>query len=703
MDIQTYISQHTGFSTKSIINTIKLLEEGATIPFISRYRKELTGNLNEVEIADIQKNAQVFANILQRKAHILKTIAEQNKLDDDLRTSIEQSYNLTDLEDLFLPYKSSRKTKADTARENGLEPLAKMIMAQNSEDVEGMAKRFRSEHIKTNAEAISGAMDIVMQWINENTSTRNRLRQVFNRSAVLTSKLGKNENEKYQNYKDWAEPLKKCSSHRFLAMYRADKEGALKIHALPEEDEALRMMERYYIKGRGASSEIVRKAMVDAYRKLLRPSLENELLQQAKEKADKQAIQVFQENLRQLLMAPPLGAQRTLGIDPGYRTGCKVVALDQHGHLLANSTIYPHKPKEEKKIAYKRIASMVEQYQIDAIAIGNGTAGRETEFFIKKIKFNRPVRVFVVSEDGASIYSASKIGRAEFPDYDVTVRGAVSIARRLMDPLSELVKIEPKSLGVGQYQHEVNQKQLQESLNFVVESVVNAIGVNLNTASPYLLQYVSGLNLNTAQKIVDYRTQNGAFLQREDLLKVSGIGEKTYEQAIGFLRIPKAKNPLDNSRVHPEHYPIVEQMAKGLQVKKEELIGNEALISKIDIEQYITPNTGIYTLNDIVSELKKKGLDPRKATKVLEFDEHIRTINDLKEGMVLPGIVTNITNFGAFVDVGIKENGLIHISEMADEFVDNPNEHVKLHQHLKVRVASVDAERKRIQLSLKGI
>jgi uncharacterized protein len=705
MNIQNYISNLLNISTTQVANTLSLFEEGGTIPFISRYRKERTGNLDEVAIADIQKHRDAFVNIEKRKESILSNIEEQGALSESLKSKIESSYDLIELEDLYLPYKSKRKIKATVAKENGLEPLAKMIMSQNNGDVIATAERFVRKDVKDAKSAISGAIDIISEWINENLSTRNHLRRQFERQAILSTKQGKEEDEggKYKDYYDWAEPLYKCSSHRFLAIYRGNKEGVLKMHALPEEDRVLDGMNQYYVKNNNEASGVVEDAVKNAYRKLLRPSLENERIQEAKGKADKQAIQVFKENLRQLLMTPPLGAHRTMGIDPGYRTGCKVVALDEKGDLLNNTTIYPHKPQEESKVAAKRITSLVEQYQIDTIAIGNGTASRETEFFIKRLKFNRPVRVFVVSEDGASIYSASKVGREEFPEYDVTVRGAVSIGRRLMDPLSELVKIDPQSLGVGQYQHEVDQKELKESLDFVVESVVNLIGVNLNTASRYLLQYVAGLNMGTAEKIVKYREEHGLFSQRKDLLKVPGIGPKAFEQAAGFLRIPKAKNPLDNSRVHPEQYKLVESMAKALKVSLEDLIGNEPLINQIKPEDFVNDKIGLLSINDILQELKKKGLDPRKATKVLEFDPNIRKIDDLKEGMILPGIVTNITNFGAFVDIGIKENGLIHVSQMANTFVDNPHEYVKLHQHLLVKIASVDAERKRIQLSLKDL
>lgn len=705
MTLIEFIYKQLNIPSKQIENTVELLDQGATIPFISRYRKERTGNLDEVQVADIKKQKETFVEIEKRKETILKSIEEQGQLTDELKKKIQNSYDSTELEDIYLPYKTKRKTKGMMAKEKGLEPLAKMIVSQNTSDIYGAAKRFLNKDIKAIEEAINGAIDIISEWINENIIIRNSLRQLFNRDAQLLVKAGKttDNGDKYKAFFDWSESLNKCPSHRFLAIYRGDKEGILKMHALPDEDFAIQNIERRMVKSKNESGALVAQSVKNAYKKLLRPSLENERINEAKKKADQQAIQVFSQNLRQLLMAPPLGGHRTLAIDPGFRTGCKVVCLDEKGDLLTNTTIYPHKPQEESSMSAKRITSLVEQYAIDAISIGNGTAGRETEFFIKRLAFNRPVRVFVVSEDGASIYSASKVGREEFPDYDITVRGAVSIGRRLMDPLSELVKIDPKSLGVGQYQHEVDQKELKEQLDFVVESVVNQIGVNLNTASQYLLQYVSGLNMNTAEKIVKYRSENGLFENRKQLMSVPGLGPKAFEQAAGFLKIPKAKNPLDNSRVHPERYTLVEKMAKDLETNLVDLIGNETLIQNIDANNYISDEVGLPTIQDILKELSKKRLDPRKATKVLEFDPSIRKIEDLHEGMILPGIVTNVTNFGAFVDIGIKENGLIHVSQMANKFVDNPHEYVKLHQHLHVKVDSVDVERKRIQLSLKNI
>lgn len=705
MNIIEYISQHLNISSKQVTATNKLLDEGATIPFISRYRKENTGDLDEVQIADIKKQKETFLEIEKRKESILKNIEEQGQLSDELKQKIQISYDSTELEDIYLPYKTKKKTKGQLAKEQGLEPLAKMIMAQNNTDIYSSAERFRKGDIKDSEQAIDGAMNIISEWINESINIRNFLRRLFSKNAQLTVKKGKTtvNADKYKDYFDWSEALERCPSHRFLAIYRGDKEGVLKMHALPEEDYAIESIQKRLVKSNNESGDLVSQSSKNAYKKMLRPSLENERIQIAKQKADTQSIRVFSENLRQLLLAPPLGGQRILAIDPGYKSGCKVVCLDEKGDLLTNTNIYPHKPQEDQKTAAKRISSLVEQYKIDAISIGNGTASRETEFFIKRLSFNRPVRVFMVSEDGASIYSASKVGREEFPEFDVTVRGAVSIGRRLMDPLSELVKIDPKSLGVGQYQHEVDQKELKDKLDFVVESVVNQIGVNLNTASKYLFQYVSGLNLGNAEKIVKYRSENGAFKNRKELLKVPGIGPKAYEQAAGFLRIPKAKNPLDNSRVHPERYKLVEKMAKDIKTSVDELIGNEALIKQIKPENYISSEVGLPTLQDILKELSKKGLDPRKVTKILEFNPDIRKISDLEIGMVLPGIVTNVTNFGAFVDVGIKENGLIHVSEMANEFVDDPNKYVKLHQHLEVKITALDVERKRIGLSLKDL
>ena len=701
--LNSYITQALNLREQQVNNVLQLFEEGATIPFISRYRKERTQNLDEVEILNIQKKQEEYLNIEKRKKTILSSIAEQNKLSDNLEDKINNTFSLSDLEDIYLPYKQKRKTKGLIAKEKGLEPLAKIIMSQNTNSISPIAKKFLSSQIETIDQAIEGASDIIAEWINENIFIRNTLRRLFQKEAILTTKLSKKENDKYQDYINWSEPLNKVPSHRFLAIYRADKEGILKLHALPEEEKALNSINKKILRNNLNLVEELTNASKNAYKRLLRPSIETELINQAKKKADQEAINVFSENLRQLLLSAPLGNKRILAIDPGFRTGCKVVCLDEKGDLQNNTTIYPHKPQEERKIAAKRIVSLAEQYKIEAIAIGNGTAGRETEHFIRNLRFNQEIKIFIVSEDGASIYSASTVGRKEFPEYDVTVRGAVSIGRRLMDPLAELVKIDPKSLGIGQYQHEVDQSELKENLDFVVSSVVNQVGVNLNTASEYLLQYVSGLGFSSAQKIVAYRKENGLFNSRKELLKVSGIGAKAFEQAAGFLRIPNAENPLDDSAVHPEAYAVVEQMAKKLGFVVKDLIANESLINKIDLQNYVTEEIGLLSLEDIIKELKKKGVDPRKSVKVLEFDKSLRTIEDVKEGMIVPGIVTNITNFGAFVDIGIKENGLIHISQMANEYVSNPQKYVKLHQHLQVRIFSVDIARKRIQLSLQNI
>jgi uncharacterized protein len=611
-----------------------------------------------------------------------------------------------ELEDIYLPYKPKRRTKATIARERGLEPLAKIVMKQFERDPESRAQSFLNEDVQTSEDALAGARDIIAEWVSENEKARNIVRRAFEKEATITSKVikGKEEEaEKYRDYFDWNEPLKKCPSHRLLAMRRGEKEGFLRVSVKPDETRPLENLSRFFVKGQNESSSHVQMAVKDSYKRLIEPSIETEFSQLSKEKADEDAIGVFAENLRQLLLAPPLGQKRTLAIDPGYRTGCKVVCLDEQGNLLHNENIYPHKPQEEKKLAAKKITSMVEMYQIDAIAIGNGTAGRETEAFIKRLRYNRDIRVYVVNEDGASVYSASSVARKEFPQYDVTVRGAVSIGRRLMDPLAELVKIDPKSIGVGQYQHDVDQRKLKNSLDSVVELSVNAVGVNLNTASQHLLNYISGLGPQLAQNIVDYRKENGLFASRDELKKVPRMGPKAYEQAAGFLRIPDGKNPLDNSAVHPESYPIVKKMASDLKRNISDLIQNEELVAQIDLQKYVTAETGLPTLNDIKNELLKPGRDPRKPIKVFEFADGIFSIEDLREGMELPGIVNNITKFGAFVDVGVKQSGLIHISEMADRFVSDPNEIVKLQQHIKVRVKEVDVTRKRIQLSLKGV
>ena len=690
-------------SAKQIINTIHLLQDGATIPFISRYRKEMTGELDEVQIGAIKDQHDKLLEIEKRKETILKTIDEQEKLTPELKSRIDGCWNATELEDIYLPYKPKRRTRAEIARENGLEALAKMIMKQNADNLDYLAKPYVKDKIQTIDEALNGASDIIAKWINESEKARNVIRRIFTYEAVITSKIIKGKEEeaqKYRDYFDMSEKLSKCSSHRLLAMRRGESEGFLKVNISPDEDKCIDKLADIFVRSDNASGDLVYNVVNDSYKRLLKPSIENEFAAESKLKADAEAIRVFAENLRQLLLAPPLGEKKVLGIDPGFRTGCKVVCLDAQGNLLHNETIYPHPPQGEHAKASRSIQKMVEAYNIQAIAIGNGTAGRETEHFIQNIRYDRNVQVFVVSENGASIYSASKIARDEFPDYDVTVRGAVSIGRRLIDPLAELVKIDPKSIGVGQYQHDVDQILLKKSLDQTVENAVNRVGVNLNTASKHLLTYISGLGPQLAQNIVDYRAEKGAFNNRSQLLKVPKMGNKTFEQCAGFLRIPDGENPLDNSAVHPESYRIVEKMAKDLKTDIEKLIKNKELIQKIDLKSYVTTDIGLPTLTDILLELEKPGRDPRSSVKVFEFDPNIKKIEDLISGMELPGIVTNITNFGAFIDIGIKENGLVHISQMADRYISNPAEVVSLHQHVKVRVLEVDMVRKRVQLKL---
>ncbi|MFZ4724251.1 MAG: Tex family protein, partial [Paludibacter sp.] len=673
------------------------------IPFISRYRKEMTEGLDEVQLGDLKEQYEKLCELAKRKLSVLKSIEEQDKLTDELKSRIDNCWNIIELEDIYLPYKPKRRTKAEIAREKGLEPLAKMLMTQQSNDVERLAIQFVNEKVENVEDALSGARDIIAEWVNESETARNAVRSIFAREAVISSKLIKGKDEeaqKYRDYFDMNEKLARCSSHRLLAMRRGETEGFLRVNISPDDEHCLERLERIFIKGKTNSSLQVIVAVNDAYKRLLKPSIENEFASESKQKADVEAIRVFAENLRQLLLAPPLGQKRVLGIDPGFRTGCKIVCLDAQGHLLHNETIYPHAPQHETSQAMRKVQKMVEAYNIQAIAIGNGTAGRETEQFIQNTRFDREVQVFVVSENGASIYSASKIARDEFPDYDVTVRGAVSIGRRLMDPLAELVKIDPKSIGVGQYQHDVDQLQLKKALDQTVENAVNKVGVNLNTASKHLLTYISGLGPQLAQNIVDFRTENGAFKNRKQLMKVPKMGSKTYEQCAGFLRIPESEYPLDNSAVHPESYGIVEAMAKDLKTSILELIQNKELKKSIDLQKYKTENVGLPTLNDIILELDKPGRDPRSGIKVFEFDPNVKSIGDLRIDMELPGIVTNITNFGAFVDVGIKENGLIHISQMSDKYISNPAEVVSVHQHVKVRVIEVDINRKRVQLKL---
>lgn len=697
------ISEHLHLQHKQVSNTIRLIDEGSTIPFISRYRKEMTDGLDEVAIADIKDQYEKLTELEKRKTAILKSIQEQEKLTPELEKRIENCWNMTELEDIYLPYKPKRRTRAEIAREKGLEGLAKMLMKQQSNDIESLVNRFLNDKVSDTEEALAGARDIIAEWINENETARNAVRQLFSREAVISSRVikGKEEDaQKYRDYFDTDEKLSKCSSHRLLAMRRGETEGFLRVNISPEDDICIEKLERIFVKGKTQTSEQVALASKDAYKRLLKPSIETEFSSASKEKADTEAIRVFAENLRQLLLAPPLGTKRVLAIDPGFRTGCKVVCLDNQGNLIHNETIYPHPPQNEYSQAMRKIQKMVEAYDIQAIAIGNGTAGRETEQFIQNTRFDREVKVFVVSENGASIYSASKIAREEFPDYDVTVRGAVSIGRRLMDPLAELVKIDPKSIGVGQYQHDVDQALLKKALEQTVENAVNKVGVNLNTASKHLLIYISGLGPQLAQNIISFRSENGSFKNRKELLKVAKMGAKTFEQCAGFLRIPESDNLLDNTAVHPESYRIVEQMARDAKVSIKDLVNNKEIRKSIDLQRYITSETGLPTLNDIMTELEKPGRDPRNSIQVFEFDANVKSINDLRIGMELPGIITNITNFGAFVDIGIKENGLIHISQLADKFINNPADVVSVHQHVKVKILEIDMSRKRIQMKL---
>lgn len=689
-----------------IRNTIGLLESGATIPFISRYRKEMTGGLNEVQITDVKNWLDKLTELKARKDTILNALEKQEKLTPELKARIESSWDSNEIEDIYLPYKPKRVTRAEMARKKGLEPLAKLIAAQKEPFLSGRVPAFVQGEVKDEEDALSGARDIIAEWVNENERTRNQVRFAF-RQAVISAKVIKGKEEdgaKYRNYFQFEEKLSRCQSHRLLAVRRGEEEGFLRVSIAPADDDAcLESLYRQYKRNNGACWEQFQLAIDDAYKRLLKPSIESEFAKSSKLKADEEAIRVFADNLRQLLLAPPLGQKRVLGIDPGYRTGCKVVCLDAQGNLLHNETIYPHPPKNERKKAEIKIQHLVEAYNIDAISIGNGTASRETEEFITNIRYTKPVKVFVVSEDGASVYSASAVARAEFPEYDVTVRGAVSIGRRLMDPLAELVKIDPKSIGVGQYQHAVDQALLKKSLDQTVESCVNLVGVNVNTASKELLTYISGLGPVLAQNIVQYRVENGPFVCRKDLKKIPRLGEKAFEQCAGFLRIPNGSNPLDNSAVHPESYPVVEKMAADLHCTVGELMKRKELKQQIRLEKYQTDQIGMPTLQDIMKELDKPGRDPRSEIQEFSFNPDIHTIDDLQEGMILPGIVTNITNFGCFVDVGIKENGLVHISELADRFVSNPADVVSIHQHVQVRVLSIDTTRKRVQLSMKGI
>ncbi len=700
-----FIQNQVNTAPKNIENTLKFLAEDCTIPFISRYRKDQTGNLDEVIIEQIAKLNSGYEAIIKRKEAILKSVEEQNALTPEFRQKIEQSFDLQELEDFYLPYKKKKKTRADVARENGLEPLAKIIMAQGNDDVDFISTRFLNKNVKNEDEALQGARDIIAEWVNENIYVRKQLRRLYHRTALIETKVSKSKKDdeaaqKFNQYFDWSESLTKAPPHRLLAMLRAESEGFVKLKIDIENEAAFDLVSQIIIKKNNDTTPHITLAIEDSLKRLLSPAISNEALQEAKARADANSIQVFAANLSQLLLAPPLGEKRILAIDPGYRSGCKVVCLDEKGDLLYNETIYPHAPQNESAIAMKKVKSMVNAYKIEAIAIGNGTASRETEFFIKKIAFDKPVQVFVVSEAGASVYSASKIAREEFPSYDVTVRGSVSIGRRLSDPLAELVKIDPKAIGVGQYQHDVDQGKLKEELDTVVVRCVNSVGININTASKHLLSYVSGIGEKLAENIVQYRTENGPFEDRKQLKKVPRLGDKAFQQGAAFIRISNAKNPLDNSAVHPEAYPIVEKMAKDLKISVNELIANKEKTALIGPEKYVTPEIGLLGLKDIIRELEKPGLDPRKAAKVFEFDSNVRTISDLKSGMVLPGIVNNITNFGCFVDIGIKESGLVHISQLREGFVSDVNEVVKLHQHVQVKVTEVDEARKRIQLSM---
>jgi len=700
-----FIQKHINIPEKSINNTLQLLSEDCTIPFISRYRKDKTGNLDEVQVEQISKLNKQFEEIIKRKETILKSVEEQNALTPEFKQRIDESFDIQELEDLYLPFKKRKKTKADAAKEKGLEPLAKMIMSQKVQNLQFLASKYLNDQVNSEEDALQGARDIMAEWINENMYVRKNLRRLFQRKALVTSKVVKakkddEDAQKFSQYFEWEESLNRIPSHRLLAMLRAESEGFVKTNISIDKEEAIDFIENAVIKTNNETAEQISLAIKDSYKRLLEPSISNETLQEAKEKADKKAIEIFSENLGQLLLAPPLGEKRILAIDPGYKSGCKVVCLDEKGDLIHNETIYPHAPQNESGMAMKKIRSMVNAYNIEAISIGNGTASRETEFFIKKIAFDKPLQVFVVSEAGASVYSASKIARDEFPSYDVTVRGAVSIGRRLADPLAELVKIDAKSIGVGQYQHDVDQTQLKNELDSTVIRCVNSVGINLNTASKSLLSYVSGIGEKMAENIVNYRAENGAFEDRKQLKKVPRLGEKAFQQAAAFVRITNGKNPLDNSAVHPEAYGIIEKMAKDLGIKTNELIANKEKISQINPEKYITEDIGILSIKDIVKELEKPGLDPRKAAKVFEFDPNVKKITDLKIGMILPGIVNNITAFGCFVDLGIKESGLVHISQLKDGFVSDVNEVVKLHQHVQVRVTEVDEARKRVQLSM---
>lgn len=699
------ISQKLNIAEERVLGALRLLEDGATIPFIARYRKEATGGLDEVEIAAISAESEKFDELVKRKEFVIEAIEAAGALTDELKARIENSWDATEIEDIYLPYKQKKRTRATIAREAGLEPLAKIIMAGNCNDIEGMAMRYVNDKVESAEDAIKGAQDIIAEWVSESEAARNTVRRLFDREAVITSHVVKGKEEEAANYRDYFEKLYKlsrCPSHALLAMRRGEAEKLLKVNIEIDDDEAVERLEKIFVKSDNKTADIVRQAVKDGYKRLLMPSIETEFAHQSKEVADKEATRIFANNLKQLLLTAPLGQKRTMGIDPGFRTGCKVVCLDAQGTLLYNDTIYPHPPKSETAMAMKKIATLAEQYKIEAIAIGNGTAGRETEQFIQKISFRYPPQVFVVSESGASIYSASAVAREEFPDYDVTVRGAVSIGRRLMDPLAELVKIDAKNIGVGQYQHDVDQTMLRQALDQTVENCVNSVGVEVNNASKQLLTYVAGVGPKLAQNIIDYRTENGGFKSRKELLKVAKMGAKTYEQCAGFIRVAASENPLDRSAVHPERYALVEKMAKDLDAKVEDLINNAELRKQIDINKYVSDKVGLPTLQDIMSELEKPGRDPRMQIEEWSFDPNIRTINDLHEGMLLDGQVTNITNFGAFVDIGIKENGLLHISQIADRRISSVDEVLHLNQHIKVKVLELDLDRKRISLTMKN-
>jgi len=699
------VAKKLGLHDWQVENTIRLMDGGATIPFISRYRKEMTGSLDEVQLMHIKEEYERLKDLDNRKEAVIKSIEEQEKMTPELRKRIDNAVTMSELEDIYLPYKPKRRTRATIAREKGLEPLAILILDQKENNPALKAEGFLNDDVATIEDALTGASDIIAEWINEDEKARKQLRYLFDKEAVIYSRVVKgkeSEGIKYSDYYDWSEPLKKCPSHRLLAMRRGEDEGFLRLSLEPDEQHALDILNSIFIKGRNNSSEIVSGAVKDSWKRLLSSSMETEFRNISKEKADIEAINVFAENLRQLLLGSPLGEKNVLAIDPGFRTGCKVVCLDRQGNFIHNETIYPHPPQNETAMSIKKILSLVNAYKIEAIAIGNGTASRETEEFIKWVKFENDIQVFVVSEAGASIYSASKTARDEFPDYDVTVRGAISIGRRLMDPLAELVKIDPKSIGVGQYQHDVDQQKLQKSLDDVVMSCVNAVGVEVNTASKHLLTYISGLGPQLAQNIVDYRAENGPFMARKELLKVKRMGEKAFEQSAGFLRIRNAENPLDASAVHPESYHVVEKMSKDLGCELKELITDENKRKEIKLEQYITPVTGLPTLKDIIQELAKPGRDPRSKIKEFSFAD-VHSLEDLSEGITVPGIVTNITKFGAFVDIGIKQDGLVHISNLSRSYVSDPSTVVKLHQHVMVKVIAVDIERKRVQLSMKDV